>query len=431
MGSPQNRPDEIPPGCPVAENAIVRLFSDRESRSSLYEGLATTRSNCPVHHSVALDQWVLTRYGDVRQVLRDSELAVDFASQMDRRRRDWRKHPSFSLTENIMLSVDGAEHRRLRKVGSSVVNGRLVKTVAPLIRVTVERVVAEFVSEGGGDFVTKVAFPITAEVISDIMGLPHEDREWYRRAIAEHVVAFDPGVSEEDLDRADAAALGIRRYWQGLVERRRSDPRDDLLTQLLELTTEEGEGLRSEEVAAFCEFLFSAGFETTVHTLSLGMLAFVENPDQWKLLRARPELLETTVEEVLRYTSTIVGQARFTTDVAQIGGAEVPASELLFVSLAAANRDPDVFANPDRFDITRTGSAHLTFGHGRHTCLGAPLARAEIGIVFDTMAELLSTLTLGPGGALLEKRLAPRALASLDLDIKPEHRQGRVPADAG
>jgi cytochrome P450 len=371
-----------------------------------------------VHHSEALGQWVLTRYEDVKRVLRDTDQAVDYAMQMDRRRPDWRSHPSFSLTENIMLSVDGPEHTRLRKVGLTAVNHRLVKRVSPRIRTTVERIVAEFVHKGGGDFVTEVAFPITAEVVSDIMGLPHEDREWYRRAIAEHVVAFDPSVSEEDLARADAAALGIRRYWENLVQLRREDPREDILTELLQHT---GDGLRDGEVAAFCEFLFSAGFETTVHTLSLGTLAFIEHPDQWDLFRGRPELSATMTEEVLRYTTTIVGQPRITTQDVRIGQADVPAHELLFVSLAGANRDPEAFPDPDRFDITRNGNAHVTFGHGRHLCLGAPLARAEVQIVFEAMAKQVSEISLGPRGAVYEKRLAPRALSLLDLEVKPTH----------
>jgi cytochrome P450 len=417
-GSP-SRSDGGEQDCPVAEHAILNLFRNPESRATLYESLATTRSSCPVHRSEGLGQWVLTRYEDVRRVLRDTEQAVDYAMQMDRRRPDWRSHPSFSLAENLMLSVDGSEHTRLRKVGLTAVNHRLVKRVSPRIRATVERVVAEFARKGGGDFVAEVAFPVTAEVISDIMGLPHEDREWYRHAIAEHVIAFDPSVSEKDLARADAAALAIRHYWESLVRLRREDPQDDILTELLQHTGEAGDGLRDDEVASFCEFLFSAGFETTVHTLSLGMLAFIENPRQWELFRTNLELAPTMVEEVLRYTTTIVGQARLTTRDARVGQANVPAHELLLVSLAGANRDPEVFPDPDTFDITRNENAHVTFGHGRHLCLGAPLARAEVQIVFETIATQLSEINLGPRSAVYEKRLAPRALSLLDLEVKP------------
>jgi cytochrome P450 len=404
--------------CPAAETAIVSLFREREARALLYDRLRETRQACPVHRSSTLNQWVLTGYEDVRRVLRDPALAVDFAGQMDLKRPDWREHPAIAMSEDIMLSIDGPVHDRLRKIGLSVINFRLVKRVSDRIRASARASVQQFAARGGGDFVTEVAFPFTAEVISDLMGLPHEDREWYRVAISDHVMAFDPNVTAEEMRTADEAARRIRQYWLDLIQARLAEPRDDVVSELLGSDLGQGLKLELEEVAAFCEFLFSAGFETTVHTLSLGMLAFIENPAQLELFRSRPDLSESMVEEVLRYTSTIVGQPRLASTDVEIGGQKVPAQDLLFVSLAAANRDPSAYPEPDTFDITRDGPAHMTFGHGRHLCLGAPLARAEIQIMFEELRDGWASIDLGPDGAEYDTRLAPRALRNLDLVVR-------------
>ena len=404
--------------CTAAEASIVRLFRDRDARAALYDRLREAREACPVHHSDALNQWVLTGYDDVRRVLRDPLMAVDFARQMDLKKPGWREHPAISLSEDLMLSIDGPVHDRLRKIGLSVLNFRLVKRVSEHIRASARRVAEQFAANGGGDFVVEVAFPYTAEVISDIMGLPIEDREWYRVAISDHVMAFDPNVTAEEMITADAAAQRVRHYWRDVVADRQRHPKGDVVTDLLNAEGSEGERLLPEEVASFCEFLFSAGFETTVHTLGLGMLALLENPDQLALFRERPGLAPSMVEEILRYTSTIVGQPRFTTTQAEIGDQLVPAEELLFVSLAAANRDPAAYPEPDRFDITRDDNPHVTFGHGRHLCLGAPLARAEIQIMFEEIRRAWQTIELGPGGAHYDRRLAPRSLTTLDLLVQ-------------
>lgn len=404
--------------CPAAEAAIVSLFREREARASLYDRLRETREACPVHRSTKLNQWVLTGYNDVKRALRDPRFAVDFAKQMDLKRPDWREHPAFAMTEEIMLSIDGPVHDRLRKIGLSVINFRLVKRVSEQIRATAKTIVQEFAAQGGGDFVTAVAFPFTSEVISDIMGLPHEDREWYRVAISDHVMAFDPNVTAAELQTADEAALRIRQYWRDLIQTRLAEPREDVVSELLAPDVAGDLKLEPEEVASFCEFLFSAGFETTVHTLSLGALAFIENPAQLDLFRSRPELSESMVEEVLRYTSTIVAQPRLASTETEIRGKNVPAQDLLFVSLAAANRDPEVYPDPDVFDITRTGQSHMTFGHGRHLCLGAPLARAEIQIMFEELRDGCASIELGPDGAEYDTRLAPRALKNLDLVVR-------------
>ena len=404
-------------GCPAAEASIVSLFRDRDSRAELYDRLREVREACPVHHSETLNQWFVTGYDDVRRVLRDPALAVDFSQQMDRRRPDWREHPAMAMTQDLMLSIDGPDHDRLRKIGLSVINFRLVKRAHEGIRASARRAVDEFARKGGGNFVVDVAFPFTADVISDLMGLPAEDRDWYRVAVSDHVMAFDPNVSAEELKAANDAALQIRNYWHDLVEQRRSQPRQDIVTDLLSAESSEGQRLEPHEIASFCEFLFSAGFETTVHTLSLGMLAFLENPDQWTIFQQEPELAPGLVEEVLRYTTTIVGQPRFTTADAEIGSQTVPPRELLFVSLAAANRDPDTYPDPDRFDIRRDDSPHVTFGHGRHLCLGAPLARAELQLMFEEIRAGWSKFELGPAGAVYDRRLAPRSLTMLDLVV--------------
>ena len=402
-------------GCAAAEHAVVTMLRDKSARGKVHELLRTVRSGCPVHHSETLQQWIITDYHDVREALKDRRFSVDYVRQMDIRRPDWRDHPALALAADLMLSMDGLEHDRLRRIGLRRVNTRLVERKTAKIRAIVDSVLEQFARNGGGDFVHDVAFRLTAEVISDIMGISVGDLDWYQVAVADTLLAFNPGATDEEMQRADDAALRVRRHWRAIVDERIAEPRDDLVSELL-AEQDASTRLTPDEVAAFSEFLFSAGFDTTVHTLGMGMLAFIEHPHELHRLRDNPQLGASMAEEVLRFTTTIVGQPRFTSEVIELEAARIPGEQLVFCALAGANRDPAAYADPDRFDIGREGPTHLTFGYGRHMCLGAPLARAEVQMVFEAVARWFGNATLA-GEPEWDTKLSPRGLRELRLRV--------------
>ena len=399
-----------------ADRSLVRLFRDRSGHDEVFELLADVRQQCPVHHSNALGQWVLTSYDGVKRALQDRRFAVVYAEQMDVRRPDWRDHPALAQAADTMLMIDGPEHDRVRRIGLSKMNLRLVQRRSDHIQAVVDGILEPFLAKAGGDFMAEAAFPITMTVISDLMGMPREDRDWYRHDVIQRILAFDASATEEDLVKADEAALRIRTFWLDLVNQRLDIPADDLVSDLLH-APDVDDRLSAAETATFCDFLFGAGFDTTVNTLGLGVLAFAENPDQFARLRADSALTQTMVEEVLRYTSVIVSQARFTAEGVEVGSQEIPPGQVIMCALAAANRDPAAYIEPDRFDIGREGPPNLTFGFGRHMCLGAPLARAEIRMVFSRLAERATHIRLAcPRSDLkLEPRLSPRGLVALPI----------------
>jgi cytochrome P450 len=337
---------------------------------------------------------------------------------MDVRRPDWREHAALVQAADTLLMIDGPDHDRLRRIGLSRINVRSVQRQVDHIHGIASEIVDRFVEHGGGDFIADVALAVTMSVISDMMGLPREAREWYVRDVNVRIQAFDPNVSDDELARADEAAVRLKHFWLDLVALRQRQPARDLISDLLD-PGENGEPLTAEEIATFADFLFGAGFDTTVNTLGLGMLAFLENPEQFERLREDASLLQSMAEEVLRYTTIIVGQSRYTTAELQLGAETIPEGEVLFCALAAANRDPNVFPDPDRFDIGRADAPHMTFGFGRHICLGAPLARAEIQIVFGLLAERCASLACAvPSSELsLEPRMSPRGLTRLPLIV--------------
>jgi cytochrome P450 len=331
---------------------------------------------------------------------------------------DYEEHLSRSYLETFLVMDDDLEHHdRLRRIAQSKLDTKTVERMRPWIERAISEIVQRYVDDGGGDFVAQVAFQVAIVVISEVMGLPSEDRAWYWTTLKTSSVALEPTCSPESLAEADAATRQLVDYWAGEVEKRQKEPREDLVSELLTFVGNEvDDGLSVKEVVDLSQFFFSAGFETTVNTLGLGMLALLNDPEQLALLRSDVSLARDAAEEVLRCTATVTFTGRVPSAPVSVGDAVLPADETVYAWLAAANRDPSVFADPDRFDILRQRVPHLTFGFGSHLCLGAPLARAEIEITLREMARRCATLELA-GVAEHRPGVQVRALASLPLRV--------------
>lgn len=287
------------------------------------------------------------------------------------------------------LFLDPPDHTRLRRLVAQAFTARRVEQLRP----TIEGLTADLLDAAGSemDVVGELAYPLPLTVIADLLGVPREDTPRLREWSAVLTRALDPyialtGQPAEGLERRMAALTEFREYFQRLVERRRRDPGDDLVSALT-AAEDGGDRLSSEELLSTCVLLLVAGHETTVNLIANGVLALLRHPGQFAMLATNPGLAPGAVEEVLRYDPPVQLLMRVAGEDLSVGGTTVPSGSVVLLLLAAASRDPAVNEEPDRFDIGRTQLRHLAFGFGAHFCLGAPLARIEAQVALAAFAR--------------------------------------------
>jgi cytochrome P450 PksS len=326
--------------------------------------------------------WLVTRYEDVAAVLKDKEgrFAKDKLNAMDpgqRKRTPW--IPGFlKPLERNMLDLDDPDHARLRSLVGKAFTPRLVERlrgrVESLSEGLLDAMERKGAREGRAELVGDYALPLPATVIAELLGVPAKDQGKFHRW-SSRLVSVSSG---RDMARALPAALSFVRYLRRLVERRRVDPGEDLITALIR-AGEEGDNLSKDEILAMAFLLLVAGHETTVNLISGGTLALLQHPEQAEVLRRNPSLAKPAIEELLRYTSPVeMATERYAREVVEIAGATIPGGELVLAVLGSANHDENHFEDPDTLELARDPNRHLAFGRGGvHHCLGAPLARME------------------------------------------------------
>ncbi len=409
----------------VAAESIVReLFFTPEGRSDPYPRYHRLRDLAPVFHSETLQSWLLTRYDDCKAALRDPRLEKHFAESLDVRAPGWRARPGLQWSARTMLNLDGPAHTRLRRLVVREFTPRTVEVLRPQVEAMVDELLDSIVEHGVGELMDELAFRLPIAVVGTLLGVPAEDRPQFRELTQALTAVFELGASHDMLDAADAAVLRCNAYFDALIEERRARPRDDLLSRLLaqdaneDRAPDEPDRLTNEELNTLAALLFLAGFETTTNLIGNGMISLLSQPDQMEALRARPELAANVADELLRHDGTVQLAGRFaTTDVA-FSGTTIPAGDSIFVMLGAANRDPDRYPEPDRIDFTREKAQPLAFGGGVHLCLGAPLARLELEIVFRKLAERFESIELGGELPPHRDRLTLRAPTAVPLKFR-------------
>ncbi|WP_214108982.1 cytochrome P450 family protein [Acrocarpospora catenulata] len=290
-----------------------------------------------------------------------------------------------------MLTADPPDHTRLRKLVSKAFTARRVEALRPRVQQLTDELLDAMAPHGEADLIEALAFPLPIIVISELLGVPVEDRDRLRDW---STLLINPGYSEEDKRSRAQATRETNEYFAEMIERRRAEPGDDLISGLLAVH-EEG-GLTDKEMLSTLSLLMIAGHETTVNLISNGVFALLRNPDQLKLLRDDPTLLPSAIEEFLRYDGPVERSTpRFAAEELELGGVTIPAGSMVHISLGALAHDPAVFTDPGQLDITRSDNRHLAFGHGIHYCLGAPLARLEGQIAIGTLLERFPGLELG------------------------------------
>ncbi|MGI5237524.1 cytochrome P450 [Dactylosporangium sp. CA-139066] len=353
-------------------------------RRDPYPRYARLREISPIVRA-ADDALVVTGYADCQTVVRDGRLAhmpPDMLAFLGF--PDWREHPALRLMYTSMLVLNPPDHTRLRRLVSSAFTARRVQGLRPAVERMVDGLLDDLAATAGGtaDFVAAFAFPLPVAVIGELLGVPAADRAQFQTLVRDWTQILER-ITPEVLERADPAAAAIRDYLAGLLQERRQDPADDLLTALTQAQAAD-DRLTDEEVLSNASLLFAAGFETTTNLLANGLAALLAHPGQLALV---PQAPEAAVEELLRFDSPVQLSARVVTEPVEVGGVTVEAGERIVAYLGAGNRDPERFADPDELRLTRDDNGPLSFGGGIHYCLGAPLARLEAQVALAALAR--------------------------------------------
>jgi len=378
----------------------VDLLEGTWERQVPHEMFDLLRREAPVFWHEEPDDtgfWALTKHADVLAVSRDSET---FSSELGGTFIDTQTDEALSKIRLSILNMDVPKHHRYRRLVSKGFTPRVISQLNDSIEWRAKRIVDDVVDRGECEFVEDVAALLPLQVICEMIGLPEAD--WPRMfELSNKLVGFDDPEYQTTPEEGELAAAEIFGYCDAIAAERRAAPRDDLMTALVEAEVD-GERLDDIELNLFFVTLVVAGNETTRNLINHAMLALIERPEEVQRLRADPELWPTAVEEMLRWGSSIHNFRRTATRDTELRGQKIAAGDKVVMYYMAANRDPDVFADPYRFDVGRSPNEHVTFGGGGvHYCLGANLARAEIRAIMQQLVDRVRDVELaGPARRL-------------------------------
>ncbi|MFE5483702.1 cytochrome P450 [Streptomyces sp. NPDC056527] len=362
-----------------------------------YPAYAELRATGRAHWYAPTRQWLIPHYEDVSSLLRDRRLGRTYThrfthEEFGRTPPPAAHEPFHTLNDHGLLDLEAADHTRIRRLVSKAFTPRTVENLAPTVRRLAAELVGGLVERGGGDLLADVAEPLPVAVIAEMLGIPAEDEERGRLRpwSAEICGMFELNPSEETARRAVQASLDFSAYLRELIERRRKDPGEDLISSLIAV-----EELTEQEMISTCVLLLNAGHEATVNTTVNGWWTLLRHPEQLAELRRDPDgMLSTAVEELLRYDTPLQMFERWVLDDIEVGDVRIPRGSEVALLFGSANRDPARFASPDVLDLTRKENPHITFGAGIHYCLGAPLARLELTAIFDELIRRAPDLRL-------------------------------------
>jgi cytochrome P450 len=400
---------------------VALNLNSREFHQNPYDVYAALRANDPISPmSGSLfssgDSLFVTRYADVLTVLKDPRFSVE-RRKVDGRdlSKAWWIPGILRAFLSSMVMVDNPDHTRLRTLVHKAFTPRMIQQMSARI----ETISAELLDRMAGkttvDLMTDFALPLPLTVISEMMGIPHEDRSRFHTMMKKFMDASAFWSMLEQFPNAFA----LHRLFKKVITLRRTDPQDDLITALVQ-AEEQGDSLSEDELIAMLLLLLLAGHETTVNLIGNGTLALLEHPEQFAKLKANPDLTESAIEEMLRFTNPVQQIApRYTLEDVELHGQHIPKGTTVIVGIASANRDETVFPNATQFDIARDPNPHIAFGLGIHYCLGAPLARMEGRIAFRALLNRFPHIELAVPAHTLGWRGAPalRGLKTLPIRL--------------
>jgi hypothetical protein len=361
---------------------------DPAFRDDPYTPLRRLRELEPVNLT-PVGYWRLSRYADVLRLLHGTPAGV---------RRSDGTLPGVDESEhgprNFILMQDPPNHTRLRKLVSSAFTPRAIRAVRPSIERVVDACLTKVARRGEMDVIADLALPVPSTLICEMMGVPADDRPKFARWTSEATHALATFTSTpEVIERARASGMALAIYFEDLIAERREHLGDDILSGLLRAEAE-GDRLDHGELLSQAIGLLIAGFETTIGLIGNGVRALIRHPAELAKLRANPDLVASAVDECLRFEGPIIGTVRVLHQDTEFGGQVLPKDASVFALLASANRDPEVFPDPDRFDVARQPNEHLAFGGGAHFCLGSHLAKLEGEIAIGELVRRFDDLRL-------------------------------------
>lgn len=387
---------------------------------------ARLRAEDPVHWSPAMKAWIITRHADVKQVALDNrQISADRLTPFFRTNPEYQRGAIGSLVRYLnhwMVFRDPPDHTRLRRLFNKAFTPTSVSNLRPSIESIVAHLIdgMEAKARRGEtvDYIADFAYPLPASVIMDLLGVPRADLE-HVKVWSDDIALFigTAQVAGNKYLRAEAGAKAMSDYFRSLVEARTAEPRDDMISHLV-LARDDRDALTTDEIIGTCILLLFAGHETTTNLIGNGFLYSMRHRDQWERLVADPSRAGSAVEEYLRYDGPSGALARVAAADLEMGGKTIREGQRLFAFMNSANRDPEAVADPERFDIGREPNAHLTFGHGIHFCLGAPLARLEAQIAATRLAERLPDIRLSGGDPEWHDSLILRGVKRLPVQFR-------------
>jgi len=404
--------------------AFVFDLGDPAVNADPFPAFARLRAEDPVHWSPAMKAWIVTRHDDVKRVaLNNVEISADRLTpffQADPTRRGWVENLMRYLN-HWMVFRDPPDHTRLRRLFNKVFTPSAVAALRPGIEQVVAALLDGMAAKAAGgatpDWIADFAYPLPATVIMDLLGVPRSDLG--RVKVWSDEIALFIGTAQVAGDkyrRAEQGAQAMAAYFRALVDGRTAAPRDDLISRLV-LARDEQEQLHTDEVIGTCILLLFAGHETTTNLIGNGFLYSMRFRDAWERLRGEPALVDSAVEEWLRYDGPSGAVARVMAADLEFGGRRLKQGQRVFAFVNAANRDPEQFPEAERFDIARRPNPHLTFGHGIHFCLGAPLARLEAQIALRRLLERFPDIRLAGGAPQWHDSLILRGVKALPVHL--------------
>ncbi|MED5261092.1 MAG: cytochrome P450 [Myxococcota bacterium] len=361
-----------------------------------YPILAHLREHAPVYWWALAQGWFLTRHEDVVRILSDEENFSPDDSHWEHFTpppEDVADHPVVRMRNSSILSMEGAQHARTRKLAFEALSRRAVRTIEPLMSSVMDEILESIRARGTCDFVAEVASPYPVGVISRLLGIPADsERERHFKQLADAViVAFNPMTDEPTVLRAIHLMTGCLAEVREWMDEKRRDPSEDLMTHLVQAENE-GDRFQPDEILSLVTALLVAGSETTANSISFGILELLRHPDQLKLFKEDRNVRANAAYEIVRFEMPGRFLRRYAKKPVSLRGFDMQAGQAVYLSVASAQRDPSFLPDADRFDITRSPRDLSAFGVGRHFCIGAQLARLELEVglsrIFDTLPNI-------------------------------------------
>ena len=389
-------------------------FATAEYRANPYVTYEKLRGDMPVYKTFlpnGTEVYVVSRYEDVIAGLKDTRLVKDIRNA--RGKSFWELLGIGRVRGKNMLRADPPEHGRLRSLANEAFKPKYVRELRGRIQQIADELIDKVQAKGRMEFISEFAFPMPIRVISEMLGVAEKDQDKVRKWSGDLI---NSGALSSEHTVITPHLAQLVQYIRKVVDDHRKNPRPDVVTQLIE-AEDKGDRLSDAEVVSTLVLLLVAGHETTVNLIGNGLLALLLNPEQLEKLKQDPALIKPTIEELLRFVNPVQMVNRYAAEKLRIAGEEIPSGSHLMLVLGSANHDPFCTSNPEQLDLVRDDAKHVAFGQGIHYCLGAPLARLEGEIAFETLLNRLPNLQLAVPPETLQWRPAVELRGLTELPV--------------